>query len=95
MSAWHAEVTLTQMRLRRYDAAHTPAEAAEMYAARAPYQAIANAEIRDGRAWLDGMLVAGRPLGRDDRRQLKALLERHGATLLEADRHGRLITRVR
>lgn len=95
MPAWHAETVLLQLRLRRYDAAAGADEALAMFAARAPYQAVASAEVRHRVAWVDGMLVAGQPLGREDRRQLADLLRAHGADTLEIDRHGRLLRPVR
>lgn len=85
--AWHAELVLVQLRLRRYAAAD-PAAAFEQ---RQAFNGVASAEIRNGEAWVDGMLVTGPPLTRHDRRQIEALLRKHGAVNLQADRHGRLV----
>jgi hypothetical protein len=88
MASWHAEVTLVQLRLRRY----AGSDAAAAFATHEPFDAVASAEVRRRAAWLDGMLVAGAPLSREDRRQIAQLLRMHGAVELHADRHGRLIS---
>jgi len=85
--SWHAEIALLQLCLRRYPTD----DAQSAFAARAPYDGIATATIRDGEAWLSGMLVAGTPLTREDRRQIATLMRQHGAVVLHADRHGRLV----
>ena len=85
---WHAETTLTQLVLRRYP---TGVDAPEAFAAHARFDGVAHAEIRAGRAWVEGMLVVGLTLTRQDRREIERLLREHGAVELVADRHGRLI----
>ena len=89
MSSWHAEITLTQIALRRYQSD----DALAAYEARVPYDAVASVDLRHGTAWVERMLVAGPALTREDRRQIERLLRDHGATLLEADRHGHLVAR--
>lgn len=91
MATWHAEQTLQQWTLRRY----AEADAAAAFAAHVPFDGVARAEIRHGRAWVDGMLIAGPALTREDRRQIEQLLRDAGAVELQADRHGRLVRLVR
>lgn len=91
MAVWHAETVLHQLRLRRYQGD----DARAAFDSRTPYDGVGSVEIKHGRAWVDGMLVSGPPLTRDDWRQIRALLQEHGARVLDADRHGRLVERVR
>lgn len=91
MMNWHAELTLAQLTLRRYSGG----EADRAFAEHLPFDGVARAEIRKGRAWVEGLLVNGPALTRQDRAQIESLLREHGAIELHADRHGRLIRRVR
>lgn len=80
-----------QLTLRRY----AGDDVGQAFSERLPFDAVCRAEIRAGRAWIDGMLVAGRQMSRADRRQIEVLLRQHGAVVLEADRQGRIIQATR
>ena len=80
----HLEVTLVQATLRRY----TGQDAQSAFLARAPYDAVVQAEVRDGNAYLSAALAKAPALTRSDRRAIEALLRMAGATTCTALRGG-------
>lgn len=81
---WHIVVTCVYATLRRYPGQ----DAAAAYQARAPYDAVISAELREHQVWLSSTLIAGAALTRRDRRAIERLLRQLGATHATAERHG-------
>ena len=81
---WHLEVTLVQATLRRYSGQ----DAQVAFSARAPYDAVVQAELRDGNAYLSAALAKDPELTRADRRVIEALLRLAGAETCTALRGG-------
>lgn len=91
MPAWHAEVT--ELVLRRFEAAAGPEDAAAAFAAGRPYAGVAVARIDLGKASIGPLLSTGGRITRAEHAQLEAILRAHGARELVITRHGRMVIR--